>query len=75
VVSNDGSSGRSRRASARRGWRLTVAALAAVSALTVAACGSSSSSGSGSSGGKRVKVALILKTFSNPYFVWMEKSA
>jgi fructose transport system substrate-binding protein len=75
VISNDRSSGRSRRGSARRSWRLTVAALAAVSALTVAACGSSSSSGSGGSGGKGVKVALILKTFSNPYFVWMEKSA
>lgn len=75
MISNDRSSGRSRRGSARRSWRLTVAALAAVSALTVAACGSSSSSGSGGSGGKGVKVALILKTFSNPYFVWMEKSA
>ena len=75
MVSNDRSSGWARRASARRGRRLTVAALAAVSALTVAACGSSSSSGSGGSGGKSVKVALVLKTFSNPYFVWMEKSA
>jgi fructose transport system substrate-binding protein len=56
-------------------------------ALVVAACGSSSSSSSGgsnaaatatsssSSSGKTVKVALILKTFSNPYFVSMEKSA
>jgi fructose transport system substrate-binding protein len=51
---------------------------AAVAALAVAACGSSSSGGSGgSTGGAKngVKVALILKTFSNPYFVSMEKSA
>lgn len=35
---------------------------------------SSGASASGGSGGK-IKVALILKTFSNPYFVWMENSA
>jgi fructose transport system substrate-binding protein len=40
--------------------------------LAVGACGSS---GSGSSSANNVKVALILKTFSNPYFVSMEKSA
>ena len=59
--------------------RIGVAACAVVAAVTVAACGSSSSGGSGSSGGSTkagaVKVALILKTFSNPYFVSMEKSA
>jgi len=48
-----------------------------VAALAITtACGSSGSSGSSSSGGKKaVKVALILKTFSNPYFVSMEKNA
>jgi fructose transport system substrate-binding protein len=64
-------------------WRmpLAVAALVTTVALGVAACGSGgdsssgSSSGAGSSGGKRVKVALVLKTFSNPYFVSMQKSA
>ena len=69
--------------------RLITAAFAVIAALTVAACGSSSSSSSkssasssgavagssSSSSGKSVKVALILKTFSNPYFVSMEKSA
>jgi fructose transport system substrate-binding protein len=59
-------------------------AFAVTAALIVAACGSSSSSSSSgsagttsssSSGGKTVKVALILKTFSNPYFVSMQKSA
>jgi fructose transport system substrate-binding protein len=55
--------------------------LGTVAALTVAACGSSgssssgTSSGAGSSSGKSVKVALILKTFSNPYFVSMENNA
>jgi fructose transport system substrate-binding protein len=52
----------------------------AAAALTAAACGSSGSgassgSSSGGSGSKTVKVALILKTFSNPYFVSMEKNA
>jgi len=55
-----------------RGWRLVVAGVAVVAAGTVAACGSSSSGGSG---GKSVKAVLILKTFSNPYFVSMENSA
>src|SRR5258708_12521660 len=53
--------------------------LVGVAALAIAGCGSSSSSSTGSSGssgsGSSVKVALILKTFSNPYFVAMEKQA
>jgi fructose transport system substrate-binding protein len=67
----------------RRGRRLGVAALATAAALTLAACGSGSgasssggaASASASSGGSKVKVALVLKTFSNPYFVWMEDAA
>jgi len=55
-----------------RGWRLVVAGVAVVAAGTVAACGPGSSGGSG---GKSVKAVLILKTFSNPYFVSMENSA
>jgi fructose transport system substrate-binding protein len=65
--------------------RFAVAFFAVVAAVTVAACGSSSSSSSsgsaaaasssGGSGGKSVKVALILKTFSNPYFVSMKQNA
>jgi fructose transport system substrate-binding protein len=58
--------------------RLTAAALALIAALAVTACGSSSSGGSSNSsgsGGKHVKIALILKTFSNPYFVSMKTSA
>jgi fructose transport system substrate-binding protein len=63
-------------------------ACAIAAALALAACGSTSSNsagGSGTSGGGSgsggstkagaVKVALILKTFSNPYFVSMENSA
>ena len=70
------SPGQPRRARRPRNGRLVLGALAAVAALAVTACSSSGSSGSSSSGGKKtVKVALILKTFSNPYFVWMEKSA
>src|SRR5258708_7682861 len=56
--------------------------LVGVAALAIAGCGSSSSSSSSSTGssassssGSSVKVALILKTFSNPYFVAMEKQA
>lgn len=64
----------------RRRRRLGAAAGAVAAAVAVAACGSSSSGGSGgTSGGSTkpgaVKAALILKTFSNPYFVSMEKSA
>jgi fructose transport system substrate-binding protein len=70
---------RPQRAGALRNRRLVLASLAAVAALVITACSSGSSSGSSSSGGSgsknAVKVALILKTFSNPYFVWMEKSA
>jgi fructose transport system substrate-binding protein len=49
-------------------------------ALAVSACSSSSSSSSGGGGasggsGKKVGVALILKTLTNPYFVSMEKDA
>jgi fructose transport system substrate-binding protein len=62
-------------------------ACALAAALALGACGSSTSgsasgssgSGGSSSGGSTkpgaVKVALILKTFSNPYFVSMENSA
>jgi fructose transport system substrate-binding protein len=74
-------SGHPDRPSAGRHRRLTIAAIGIGAALTLAACGSSSSSSaggsssSGGSSGKNVKVALILKTFSNPYFVSMENSA
>ncbi len=70
----------SERVTTARRRRIAAGACAVTAAVAVAACGSSSSSGSGgSSGGSTkagaVKVALILKTFSNPYFVSMEKSA
>jgi fructose transport system substrate-binding protein len=59
-----------------RGRILAVAAVAttAVAGL-VAGTASSSQAAAGHAAGKTVKVALILKTFSNPYFVSMEKSA
>ena len=70
----------SERTTTVRRRRIAAGACAVTAAIAVAACGSSSSGGSGgSSGGSTkagaVKVALILKTFSNPYFVSMEKSA
>jgi fructose transport system substrate-binding protein len=70
----------SERITTARRRRLAAGACAVTAAVAVAACGSSSSGGSsGSSGGSSkagaVKVALILKTFSNPYFVSMENSA
>jgi fructose transport system substrate-binding protein len=73
--------GRPGDATARRRRRLFAAVVGVSAAVTVAACGSSGSSSSGASGGsagtsgQNVKVALILKTFSNPYFVSMENSA
>jgi fructose transport system substrate-binding protein len=45
------------------------------SASNAAAPASSGSSTAGGSSGGNVKVALVLKTFSNPYFVWMENAA
>jgi fructose transport system substrate-binding protein len=74
-------SGPTPRTTARQLRRLRASACATAAVLALAACGSSSSSSSSasnaSSSGKSasVKVALILKTFSNPYFVSMEKSA
>lgn len=69
--------GQSRQARTPRGRRIALASVVAVAALTAAACSSSGSNGSSGSGSgsKIVKVALILKTFSNPYFVSMEKNA
>jgi fructose transport system substrate-binding protein len=64
----------------RRSAVLMCAAGVGAAALTLAACSSSSSSNSastsGSSGsGGKIKVALILKEFTNPYWISMEKSA
>ena len=47
-------------------------ALAAVSALTLTACGSGAQGGSG---GNEVKVGLITKTDTNPFFVKMKEGA
>jgi fructose transport system substrate-binding protein len=61
-------------------------AVAAVGAVALAACGggnaatgsgsnSTANSGTGSKANGPVQVALILKTFTNPYFISMENSA
>ncbi|MFC9678221.1 sugar ABC transporter substrate-binding protein [Streptomyces sp. NPDC056948] len=56
---------------------LRAAAVAGVAALTLTACGSGSGSGSGSSssGSGDVKVGLITKTDTNPFFVKMKEGA
>ena len=67
----------------RRGKRVALAAAAAAVAVALAACGSSSSSSSSASSGSstpaasggKVGVALILKTFANPFFVAMKDQA
>lgn len=62
----------------RRIRRLVATALVAACATAVVACGDDSASsgdGSRSGSGEKPKVALILKTFSNPFFVSMQKSA
>jgi fructose transport system substrate-binding protein len=61
--------------------RLLIAGSALLAAGVLAACGGSSSSSSSSSSGgaaasgDKVAVALILKNFSNPFFVSMKDSA
>jgi ABC-type sugar transport system substrate-binding protein len=62
----------------RRRGRIGVGAFGAGMMLTVAACGSSttpSGAGASASTAQKVGVALILKNFSNPYFVSMKKDA
>ncbi|MFJ8363168.1 sugar ABC transporter substrate-binding protein [Streptomyces sp. NPDC093984] len=57
---------------------LRVAACTGIAALTLTACGSGSGSGSvsaGSGSGKGVKVGLITKTDTNPFFVKMKEGA
>src|ERR1700676_4270354 len=61
----------------RSRWiRLTTLGVAAGVALAACSSGGSTGSSSGStSGAAKVQVALILKTFTNPYFISMENSA
>jgi len=54
---------------------LRVAAVTGVAALTLTACGSGSGSGSSSAGSGDVKVGLITKTDTNPFFVKMKEGA
>ena len=53
------------------GRRTLSLALGLVAIVAVAACGSSSTGGTQ----QKVGVALILKTFTNPFFVSMENDA
>lgn len=61
--------------SARRRMVTAALALTATAGGAVAVTTGSSQAASGRAAKKTVKVALILKTFSNPYFVSMENSA
>ena len=54
---------------------LRAAACTGLAALTLTACGSGSGSGSTSSGSGTVKVGLITKTDTNPFFVKMKEGA
>ncbi|MFB6846045.1 sugar ABC transporter substrate-binding protein [Streptomyces sp. NPDC056373] len=54
---------------------LRVAACTGIAALTLTACGSGSGSGSTSTGSGEVKVGLITKTDTNPFFVKMKEGA
>ncbi|MFF4015823.1 sugar ABC transporter substrate-binding protein [Streptomyces sp. NPDC001843] len=54
---------------------LRAAAVTGVAALTLTACGSGSGSSSASSGSGEVKVGLITKTETNPFFVKMKEGA
>jgi fructose transport system substrate-binding protein len=78
-MTDNRSPGKPRLGRTLRNGRLALASLVAVAGLVITACSSGTTAGSSSSGDSSgtstVKVALILKTFSNPYFVWMEKAA
>ncbi|MGX1560118.1 substrate-binding domain-containing protein [Streptomyces sp. NPDC055506] len=54
---------------------LRAAACTGVAALALTACGSGSGSGSASTGSGEVKVGLITKTDTNPFFVKMKEGA
>jgi fructose transport system substrate-binding protein len=54
---------------------LRVAACTGIAALTLTACGSGSGSDSASTGSGDVKVGLITKTDTNPFFVKMKEGA
>ncbi|SMQ20802.1 mannose-binding protein /fructose-binding protein /ribose-binding protein [Streptomyces sp. Ag82_O1-12] len=54
---------------------LRAAACTGIAALTLTACGSGSGSGSASTGSGEVKVGLITKTDTNPFFVKMKEGA
>ena len=64
---------RPRRLGHIRAARASIACLG-VAVLALSACSSGSAGSSSSSGGK-TKVALILKEFTNPYWISMEKTA
>ncbi len=60
----------------RRSAAISCFAGAAAAVLALAACSSSGGSGGGGGGsGGNIKVALILKEFTNPYWISMEKTA
>src|SRR3954451_20502883 len=54
---------------------LRAAACTGIAALTLTACGTGSGSSSASSGSGSVKVGLITKTDTNPFFVKMKEGA
>ncbi|MEU1434146.1 substrate-binding domain-containing protein [Streptomyces sp. NPDC005775] len=54
---------------------IRAAACTGIAALTLTACGSGSGSDSANSGSGRVKVGLITKTDTNPFFVKMKEGA
>ncbi|MCT9139317.1 sugar ABC transporter substrate-binding protein [Streptomyces violarus] len=54
---------------------LRAAACTGVAALALTACGSGSGSGSASTGSGEIKVGLITKTDTNPFFVKMKEGA
>jgi len=59
----------------RQRWLTALGVGLAVSAVAACTTSSAPAASNGGSSSKTVKVALILKTFTNPYFVSMEQSA
>lgn len=64
-----------RKARSTRRFKVGVAAIGAASLFALAACGGGSGAGDGGAKGGNIKIGLVTKTDSNPFFVKLRESA